>query len=166
MHGPGDAQHRLYSYLRRMDDGRPAILLDETQAVWRWARGYCRGRRATRSPSRSSSEESAGRIFHVACSIGLEEAEWIRPYRATWSDGRARRRRCRRRSFRVALRVDVDFRQHYDLDTSRIREELGYAEVVDERTALERTIEWERANPPDEFEADYAAEDAALASRG
>jgi nucleoside-diphosphate-sugar epimerase len=66
-----------------------------------------------------------------------------------------------------ALRFEgVDFRQHYDLDTSRIRDELGYEEVVGERTALERTIEWERANPPESFGLDYDAEDAALASAG
>src|SRR5271157_4350388 len=28
VYGPGDYQHRLFSYLRRMDDKRPAILLD------------------------------------------------------------------------------------------------------------------------------------------
>ncbi len=40
VHGPGDFQHRLWSYLKRMDDGRSAILLDETMAAWRWARVY------------------------------------------------------------------------------------------------------------------------------
>ena len=48
--------------------------------------------------------------------------------------------------------------------SSRIRAELGYAEVVDERTALERTIAWERANPLVEVDLDYDAEDAALAA--
>lgn len=40
VHGPGDAQHRLYPYVKRMDDGRPAILLDDGLAGWRWVRGY------------------------------------------------------------------------------------------------------------------------------
>ncbi|HTM79206.1 MAG TPA: hypothetical protein VL133_16450, partial [Devosia sp.] len=31
------------------------------------------------------------------------------------------------------------------LDSSRIRAELGFAEIVPEREALERTIEWELA---------------------
>src|SRR5262249_53840093 len=40
VYGPGDRQHRLFPYLKRMDDGRPAILLEMNQARWRWTRGY------------------------------------------------------------------------------------------------------------------------------
>jgi hypothetical protein len=29
-----------FTYIKRMDDGRPVILLDEAYARWRWARGY------------------------------------------------------------------------------------------------------------------------------
>jgi nucleoside-diphosphate-sugar epimerase len=55
VYGPGDAQHRLRPYLRRMVDGRPGILLQEEQSTWRSTRGYVgnrpRGRRcACRSP--------------------------------------------------------------------------------------------------------------------
>ena len=62
------------------------------------------------------------------------------------------------------MRPAVDFTQHYDVHSSRIRSELGYAELVDERTALERTVAWERANPPADTTLDYAAEDEALAA--
>ena len=40
VYGPGDYQHRLFSYLKRMDDNRPAILMDEAEAQWRWTHGY------------------------------------------------------------------------------------------------------------------------------
>ena len=40
VYGPGDYQHRLFSYLKRMDDKCPAILMDETEAHWRWTHGY------------------------------------------------------------------------------------------------------------------------------
>lgn len=40
VYGPGDPQHRLFQYLKRMDDRRPAILMDEGAAGWRWSRGY------------------------------------------------------------------------------------------------------------------------------
>ena len=57
--------------------------------------------------------------------------------------------------------------QHWTIDTTRIREELGYREPVAQGDAIRRTIEWERANPtessPHAF--DYDAEDAALAGR-
>jgi len=29
VYGPGDYQHRMFAYIKRMDDSRPAILLDE-----------------------------------------------------------------------------------------------------------------------------------------
>ena len=35
VYDPGNTQHRLAPYLRRMDDDRPAILMDEEQANWR-----------------------------------------------------------------------------------------------------------------------------------
>jgi hypothetical protein len=38
--GPGDRHRRLRTYLKRMEDGRPTILLDERQADWLWTRGY------------------------------------------------------------------------------------------------------------------------------
>jgi nucleoside-diphosphate-sugar epimerase len=61
------------------------------------------------------------------------------------------------------LRQPYDFDQDYLVDSSRIRNELGFREAVDEATALERTIEWERRNAPAKAPApNYAAEDAAL----
>src|SRR5215213_103178 len=40
VYGPGDKQHRLFSYLKRMDDHRPFIMLGDAQARWGWTRGY------------------------------------------------------------------------------------------------------------------------------
>src|SRR5262249_23710143 len=40
VYGPGDASYRLFAYVKRMADGRPAILLEERQARWRWTHGY------------------------------------------------------------------------------------------------------------------------------
>ena len=64
------------------------------------------------------------------------------------------------------LRSKVNTDQHLVVDTTRIREELGYREPVCRREALRRTIDWEREHPPEEFDPtlfDYAAEDALLA---
>jgi nucleoside-diphosphate-sugar epimerase len=64
------------------------------------------------------------------------------------------------------LRSDaLDLNQQYAVDSSRIRRELGYAEVVPFDEALQRTIEWERANPPEKVNADqfsYDLEDTVL----
>jgi hypothetical protein len=59
----------------------------------------------------------------------------------------------------------MNFAQDLVVDTTRIREELGYQESIEPGEALERTIEWELANMPDELPPnrfDYEAEDAAL----
>ena len=54
-----------------------------------------------------------------------------------------------------------------DTDSGRIRRELGFVEVVTPGEALERTVAWERANPPERPSGlgllDYDAEDALLA---
>ena len=65
------------------------------------------------------------------------------------------------------LRVPYRHEQHWEMSSARIREELGYAEPVDFAAAIDKTIAWERANPPREIEPsqfDYAAEDAAIAA--
>jgi hypothetical protein len=57
--------------------------------------------------------------------------------------------------------------QHWAVDSTRIRRELGYREPIAAREAIARTIAWERANPPaiDRRQFDYAAEDAALSEQ-
>jgi len=63
------------------------------------------------------------------------------------------------------LRMPGNLEQHWSVDTSRIRSELGYREPVDLDDAIARTIAWERANAPARPLAaiDYAADDAAIA---
>ena len=56
-----------------------------------------------------------------------------------------------------------DERQELVVSSDRIRAELGYEERVPLAEGLRRTIEWERANPRENAERDYEAEDAALA---
>ncbi len=41
VYGPGDPLHRFFPALKRMDDARPAILLQEDAAAWRGPRGGC-----------------------------------------------------------------------------------------------------------------------------
>jgi len=165
VHGPGDGQHRLYGYVRRMDDGRPAILLEETYARWRWVRGYAEDV-AHALVLAIESDAAAGRVYNVGDPVAHSELEWVcRIAEVVGWEGRVVA--APGDALPAYLREDgIDFAQDYVVDSSRIREELAYAEVVDERTALERTIGWERANPPSEVELDYDAEDAALASLG
>jgi len=160
-HGPGDPQHRLYRYLRRMDDRRPAIVLEERHAGWRWSRGYVENV-ATAIALAVEDGRAAGRIYNVAEPTSYSEAEWVgRVGEAVGWSGEVLA--IPEHDLPERLRQPYDFGQDYVVDSARIRDELGYRETIDEATALERTIAWERRNPPAEApELDYGAEDEAV----
>jgi nucleoside-diphosphate-sugar epimerase len=162
--GPGDRQHRLFSYIKRMDDGRPAILLDETVANWQWARGYVEDV-AYAIMLAVTDERAAGRVYNVAYEKTFTEAEWAQ-HIARSIGWKGELIVLPSNQLPPTLRNSkFDLTQQYVVDSSRIRKELGYAEVVQFDEALRRTIEWERANPPakvDPNEFNYDAEDAVL----
>jgi nucleoside-diphosphate-sugar epimerase len=165
VYGPGDYQHRLFAYVKRMDDWRPAVLLGEGMASWRWTHGYVEDV-ASAIALAVTDERAAGRSYNVGEHYPPSWAGWVRGIgdAAGW-DGEV-----------VAVPDDrlpghldwgLDTRQHWVADTSRIRRELGCKETLPRVEALRRTVEWERAHPPDEADPasfDYAAEDAALAA--
>ncbi|HEY3028192.1 MAG TPA: NAD-dependent epimerase/dehydratase family protein [Pyrinomonadaceae bacterium] len=163
-HGPGDAQHRLHQYIKRMDDGRPAILLDEVHAAWRWARGYVEDV-AYAIVLAVMNERAAGRTYNVCYPVAFTEVDWVKKITQVigWK-GQVIALPAQR--LPESLRNEtLDLRQQYDVDSGRIRRELGYAEVVSFDEALRRTIEWERANPPENVDPEqfnYNAEDAVL----
>src|SRR5260370_14649105 len=76
VYGPGDYQHRLFSYLKRMDDNRPAILMDEAEARWRWTHGYVENV-AEAIALAITGERAAGRIYNVGEPFTFTMAEWV-----------------------------------------------------------------------------------------
>jgi nucleoside-diphosphate-sugar epimerase len=170
VYGPGDYQHRLWSYLRRMDDERPAILLDEHVENWRWTRGYVEDVGHAIAVA-AGHEPAETRAYNVGEPETLTETEWIRRIGSAvgWEGGVVA---LSTEALPEYLRQDAfDLGQDFVTDSSRIREDLAYTEQVDPDEALRRTIAWERENPPGpehpfpgfEDRFDYAAEDAALA---
>jgi nucleoside-diphosphate-sugar epimerase len=158
VHGPGDYQHRLFPYLKRMDDRRPAILLDDGLAGWRCTRGYVEDVAAAIALA-ATDRRAAGQVYNVGEANPLTEAQWVRAIGAAagW------------RGQVLAVpggRVPApgNMRQDIVLDSSAIRQELGFCEEVPFAEALRRTVQWERENPPAEPPIfDYAAEDEILA---
>ena len=163
VYGPGDPYRRLRPYIRRMDDHRPAILLESAQADWRWTHEYVENV-AQAIVLAVVDDRAAGRIYNVGEAetptlanrvrrIG-ELAEWNGTVVPLESD-------------RLPPHLRTPYQPHQDLvmETSRLRDELGFVEVRSPDQGLRRTIEWERAYPPpsgDPGAAEYAAEDAAL----
>jgi nucleoside-diphosphate-sugar epimerase len=159
VYGPGDPLHRFYPVIKRIDDGRAAIPLEESYARFRPCRGYVENV-AHAIALAAVAEGAAGRVYNVAEPEASTEAEWAEKIGAVagWN-GRVfavPRERAPRH-----LLLPYNLEQHLFLDSTRIRAELGYAEPVPVEEALRRTIAWERANPPQTDPAmyDYAAED-------
>jgi len=163
VYGPRDYQHRLFSYLKRMDDKRPAILLDEAEAQWRWTHGYVENV-ADAIALAVTDERSTGQIYNVGEPFTFSIAEWIALIgRIAGWQGRVVSIPHGR--LPEPLRFGINAEQDIVVDSSRIRRELGSKERVDVEEALRRTIAWERANPPKEIdpkEFDYVVEDTFL----
>jgi len=164
VYGPGDPLRRFQPIVKRVDDERAAILFEEKFARWRGPRGYVENVAAAIALA-ATDARAAGRIYNVGEVESVTELEWARRIAGAmgW-----------RGEFVVLpddripahLRMPGNADQHWTIDTTRIREELGYREPIAQAEAVRRTIEWERANPTPSspYAFDYDAEDAALAN--
>ncbi len=164
VYGQRDTQHRLFNYLKRMDDGRPAIILDEGIAGWRASRGYVEnvGKAIALAAVR---ERARGRIYNVAEREAQTMADWVKKIgeAAGWPGEIAV---VPRERLPASLVADMNTDQYLAVDSSRIREELGFKEPVALEEGLRRTVFWQRRFPPSKIDTrsfDYAAEDSVLA---
>ena len=166
VYGPGDRQHRLFPYLKRMDDHRPVILLGEGVANWRWARGYVEDVAAAIAAA-AVSDQTAGQVYNVAEPGALTELEWVRAIgrAAGWNE---KILVVPEAALPEPMKTVENTRQDLIASTEKIRAELGYHEQVHQQEALIRTITWERVHPPEVIEPtvfDYAAEDEVINSQ-
>ncbi|MBV8208281.1 MAG: NAD-dependent epimerase/dehydratase family protein [Acidobacteria bacterium] len=165
VYGPGDRLHRLWPYLKRMDDQRECIIVPAALAGWRWSRGFVENV-AHGIGLATVQERASGRVYNIAEPEALSELEWAQAIarQAGWT-GR----------FLITppegtpahLQPAGETRQDWVASTARIRSELGYQEPVTVEEGLRRTIDWERRHPPlaPLTRFDYAAEDAAAAGK-
>jgi nucleoside-diphosphate-sugar epimerase len=164
VYGPEDPHHRLYPVVKRILDGRPAIVYEEKYARWVPCRSYVENVAQAISLA-AASDSAAGRIYNVAEPKPSTEAEWAARAGAIlgWS-GRVIAVQTQQAPAHLVEPSNLE--QHLFMDSSRIRIELGYTEPVSLDEALRRTIEWEQANPPVEVDPakfDCRAEDEAIA---
>jgi len=164
VYGPGDDRRSSYAHLKRMDDGRPAILLDENQARWRWSHGYVENV-ATAIALATTDDRASGRIYNVGEESVPTTAERVRllAHLAGWMGEIVT---LPRTSLPPHLRDAYHYSQDLAYDTSRVRCELDYSEIISVDEGLRRTIAWLREHPPsvDAAQYDYPAEDAVLAA--
>lgn len=167
VYGPRDFQRRFRPWLKRMDDGRSAILMDEADANWRWTHGYVDDvahaiTLATLDP------RSASHIYNVGEREALSWQERAqRVAEAVGWDGRIVAVPSGR--LPEQMRIVTVAGQDIVISSDRIRAGLDYAEVTPVAETYARAIAWERANPPasdNPAEYDYAEEDRILADLG
>src|SRR5580700_36155 len=77
VYGPGDPLHRQHGVLKRIKDGRPAIILPDDHSAWRGPRGYVENV-AHAIALAATAERAAGRIYHVCEEPTFSELEWAR----------------------------------------------------------------------------------------
>lgn len=168
VYGPNDYRHRLYPYLRRMDEGRPAIVLEVGMAQWRGSYGYVENVASAISLA-ITDPRAASRTYNISEYSPLSEADFIRAIgrQAEWTG-------------KVVVVPTAQMptswqnlfnpEQDWVTDSTLFRQELGYTETIEQDEALRRTIRWERTIPPnsdfqdDPHLLDYDNEDALLAT--
>ena len=147
VYGQRDRQQRTAEYLQRMDAGERGICLSESKAAWRWTRGYVEDM-AHAITLVVIDERTANKVYNVGESEALSTAEWVRAIAqaAGWQGEVVV---MPEEALPEGMRAGIDTRQDLVVDTSRIRGDLGYAEMTPRDEALRRTVAWERANTPE-----------------
>jgi nucleoside-diphosphate-sugar epimerase len=143
VYGPHD-YHRFRPWVQKLVPGTGEIKLQEDFARWRWTHGFVEDV-AEAVVLAATLDAAAGRTYNVGEAITPTWAERL----AAWG----RVAGWRGRIVPVAAdtlpeneRMVQDFSHHLAIDTTRIRRELGYAEVVPREAGIARTIAWERAS--------------------
>lgn len=148
VYGPRSLMHRIYFYLKRMDDNRPFILLSRYLAAWQWSHGYVENMAQAISLA-CVDEKACGRIYNVGDPDPVSMIGWVKKIgdAAGWKGEIVIAPHNRLAEIGPFALMGINTAQDATVDSSRIRSELGYSEEVDLDEALSRTIAWERSNP-------------------
>lgn len=162
VYGPGDYQHRFYSYLRRMKDNRPFIMIEKLMADLRITRGYCENC-ASAIAGAVLDGRASGRIYNVGEEETFSEREWIERLAGIvgWKGEVVS---LPESQLPEHLKTGMDCRHHLEIDTGRIRRELDFVNPVEPDEGLRKTVKWELVNPParDKIEEEYEAENRVM----
>lgn len=146
VYGPGDVRRRRVGrYLARMASHASVVELDAGVSRWRWTRSYVADV-ADAIVTASIDPRAAGRTYNVGETDPVTEGEWVRAIaRAAGYAGIVVERSRRDLPENVARALDAyDFDHDLVLDTSRIRDELGWLPRVGLEDALAASVAWER----------------------
>lgn len=174
VYGPYDGQRRLY-YAKRMADGRTVIPMPESLGRWHWPHVFSEN--AAHAVALAATDPKAiGRIYNVAEAPvpTWEERVLLLGQAMEWKGNvvlvaeEAVPEHLRDEESLKAVPGFIampDYGQDYEIDSTRIRKELGYREVVSVEEGFRRTLDWVLKNPPRIIPEyyDYSAEDRVIA---
>jgi len=144
VYGPCDPYRRFQGWLTQMAAGQE-IRIAGDHAAWRWTHGYVEDV-ATAVVLAATLDHAAGRVYNVGNPGAPTTAETIEELgRAAGWKGRVVAVPASEIPADQASPHPHNFAHHMEVDTRRIRAELGYREIVPREEGLRRTIEWERA---------------------
>jgi nucleoside-diphosphate-sugar epimerase len=166
VHGERDEQRRFYSVWKRMTDGRTAILMSTKSASFRASRTHVDN--AAHAVALAATDDRArGHIYNVGEPDAIGWIEWARLVAShlRWKGdlvvAPSEQMPMRLRDARPDM-----WDHHLVTDTSRIRSQLGYHELIGRDEGLARALAWYAYSPPADPVAaaglDYPAEDDAL----
>jgi nucleoside-diphosphate-sugar epimerase len=146
VYGANDSLHRFFPYLKRMDEGRPVIVLEEKMADWRGSYGYVENV-AYAIALAATEARAAHRIYNVAEPSAISQADFIRAigHAADWTGQVVV---VPRSALPQSWMLPFNVSQHWVTDSTRIRQELAYTESIAREHAFKQTVEWQRLNPP------------------
>lgn len=138
--------------MQRCLDKRPYVVLPEG-GLTLFTRGYSENVAHAVMLAVDRPEASAGQIYNCGDDLQFSLHQWVE----TIADamGWPLEQISVPDAFASTSRDLMQFKgtaQHQYLDLEKLRRQLGYRDIVDPRTALNRTLAWFRDNPPDEAE--------------
>lgn len=163
VYGPGDYQHRLFEYIKRIDDHRPIILMHQGLAQWKSSFGYVENV-AHAICCAVHNRKAHQRIYNVADRKTMTQETWVQKI-ASITGWNGTIKVLPSNALPQHVQPGFNTAQDLDVSTERIRSELGYKEPVSLDRALAITIDWERRNPPEQIDPnqyDYKKEDKAV----
>lgn len=167
VHGPGDPQHRFYDLARRFGDRRSVILMEKNHSQVRMPRTHVKnvGRAIVLAVSGKASPHW---IFNVADLNPPTEWElWRSAARISGWQGEIKV--VENEEAPPFLQNPFQTEHPIVVDSSRIRDSLGFLEVIGREDGLSDTLRWEQSHPPLEspdYVTLYAEEDAYLKKIG
>lgn len=161
VYGERDPQRREWPVLRRILAGRTTIPVGP--ADWLWTRGYVRDVAAATLRCLEVAS-TAGRVFNVGERTSWTMLQWFHHIAAA-AEAEVTLVRVPDEVLPEDLRLTGVQDQHVLVDSSALRAEVGEFET-DPVEALRASVRWHLAHAAPEPDADWSADDAALAAAG